>query len=425
MGGKAAVIVVVGFGLILGFVALNFHRLSNMTIGNMSQYNQNTASHNLAVAGANVGLAKFYEDTTWFGSITQSFTGTPFKGSFTVSMQNLGPKLRLRSVSSYPVNFFRTLNDTVEVYFHSTRENSFSIFAWMTEFEGNVFWITGDTVWGRVHSNGRLHVNGRPVFMEKVTTSKAFDPKPGVGTNKAIFKQGYETGVATIDFPDDFSEIVGAAMSGGRRYNSNVWIDLNPSSGANNDGLAIVRSAPNGPVIDTVFLNDPGFNGVILGDQRVSVKGTVDGKLTICSLNDVYILDDVLYATHPSTPGADDVLGLVAERNVVVADNAANNSNCVIQASVFARTGSFMAENFSSRPVSGELHLNGSIVQQTRGPVGTFSGSTIKSGFSKRYRYDTRLSDPSFRPPYYPGFYVKTYAISNWWESYRIPEVPY
>jgi len=45
----------------------------------------------------------------------------------------------------------------------------------------------------------------------------------------------------------------------------------------------------------------------------------------------------------------------------------------------------------------------------------------LNSGFSKRYRFDTRLQDPSFRPPYFPGYYVKTYAITNWWESYRVP----
>jgi hypothetical protein len=72
--------------------------------------------------------------------------------------------------------------------------------------------------------------------------------------------------------------------------------------------------------------------------------------------------------------------------------------------------------------VSGELRVLGSIVQDTRGAIGQFSGSTITSGFSKRYRYDDRLGDQSFRPPFYPGYYVATYAITNWWESYRVME---
>ena len=85
----------------------------------------------------------------------------------------------MRCVSTYPMGS-ASLRDTVEVFFDRNKKNSFSLFAWMTDFEGNVFWITKDTVWGRVHSNGNLHINGSPVFMQKATTAKGFDP-PKVG----------------------------------------------------------------------------------------------------------------------------------------------------------------------------------------------------------------------------------------------------
>jgi hypothetical protein len=136
----------------------------------------------------------------------------------------------------------------------------------------------------------------------------------------------------------------------------------------------------------------------------------------------MYVHNDILYEKNPLVGSSDDLLGLVAENNVVIKNNAANNSNCEIQGSIFCRNGSFTAENYNTRPVSGELRVLGSIVQDTRGAIGQFSGSTITSGFSKRYKYDTRLSDPSFRPPFYPGYYVSTYAITNWWESYRVME---
>jgi hypothetical protein len=295
------------------------------------------------------------------------------------------------------------------------------MFAWMTNFEGNVFWIDQDTVWGRVHSNGALHVNGKPVFMEKATTVKQFDPKPGVGTNKAIFKQGYETGVATIDFPTDLSEITTASTSGGKRYTGPIWVTLSPGTAANGDGKAFIRSTKTGPIIDSISMSDPTFNGVILGEQDVNIQGTLDGALTVSSLKNVWIQDDVLYENNPLAGSSNDILGLVANQNVIVADNVPNKTNCVVQAAVFARSGSFLAENYNTRGVCGTLQLVGSIVQDTRGAVGTFSGSTLNSGFSKRYRFDTRLQDPSFRPPYFPGYYVKTYAITNWWESYRVP----
>jgi len=428
MGGKAAIILVVGFSFILTYIGLNLNSMSTRTVGNMSRYHDATAAHNLATIGANVGLAKFYADTTWLsGSVTQTLNTNTLKGSFTVEMADINVKnLRLRSVSSYavsdPTSTTRTLHDTVEVFFDKQKLNSFTLFAWMTNFEGNVFWINGDTVWGRVHSNGALHVNGRPVFWDKVTTSKNFDPKLGVGQNKAILKNGYETGVAEIPFPTDISELNEASKFGGRRYTTDIWVTLTAGSGANNDGMAYVRTTQNGAIVDSVSMGDVTFNGVILGTGRVNVQGTLDGKLSIASLTDVYVQNDVVYERNPRLTTSDDLLGLISERDVVVADNAANNNNCEIHASIFTRTGSFRAENFNGRPIAGELKVLGSIVQDERGAVGQFSGGNLQRGFWKRYRYDDRLADPANRPPFYPGFYLRSYAITNWWESFQIME---
>jgi hypothetical protein len=424
MGGKASIILVIGLSAILGYIALNVSNVGTQAVTNMSMYNAMTASHNLALAGANARLAKFYQDTSDFSTSSRTFTGKNFTGSYTAGISTVGTsRLVLRSVSTYPLGSGASMHDTVEVYFDRNKKNSFTLFAWMTDFEGNVFWITQDTVWGRVHSNGNLHINGSPVFMQKATTAKGFDPpKVGKGTNKAIFKDGYETGIAPIPMPTDLSEIFSASVSGGRKYMGDIYVTLDPGSGANNDGKAYIRSGnlPTGAIIDSIDLNGVGFNGVILGTGRVNVEGTLDGKLTISSQTNLYIQNDVLYERNPRFGTSDDLLGLVAEQNVIVANNAANNSNCEIHGSVFARTGSLLAEDYNSRPVSGELRVLGSIVQDTRGAVGTFSGSTLNSGFSKRYRYDDRLADQTFRPPFYPGYYVSTYAITNWWESYRV-----
>ncbi len=426
MVGKASLIVVLGFISIFGYISLNLSRMATNAVGNMSSYVEATASHNLAVTGANVGLAKFYVDTSWYGTLTQTLS-PPLKGGFTVAVAPLGgDTVRLRSVSTYvvPPPNAETLHDTVDIYFTRRKYNSFSLFAWMTNFEGNVFWITADTVWGRVHSNGMLHVNGRPVFYEKVTTSKSFNPKPGTGINRAIFKKGYETGVATIDFPTDLSVLISASSSGGARYNTDIWVTFYPGTSANNDGFAVIKTSPSASTADTVYLGSGGFNGAIYSTGRVRVKVTVDGQVTLGSGSDMYIDDDIRYEQNPRiVSSSDDLLGLVSNRDILVADNPANNLNCEIDACIFARSGSFKAENYYTRPVSGELRLFGSIVQDTRGAVGTFGRSGILSGFSKRYRFDTRLNDPQFRPPFYPGFYTKTLAIANWWESYRLPEM--
>jgi hypothetical protein len=271
--------------------------------------------------------------------------------------------------------------------------------------------------------------------MEKVTTTKNFNKKPGTSPNNAIFKKGYETGVASIDFPNDLNEINTAASSvvppWGKKYNTDIWVTLLPGTGSNNDGKAVIRNSSftSGTTNDTVSLSNPLFNGVLASTSVIHVKGTLDGRLTIASLsNDIIVEDNVVYERNPRSTTSDDLLGLVAESDVRVADNTANNSDCAIQGCIFTRSGSFTADNYN-KTVSGngvlfgELQVLGSIVQNTRGPVGTISGSTLVTGFSKRYRYDDRLADVTYRPPFFPGYYVKTYAITNWWESYRVPNI--
>ncbi len=419
MGGKAAIIYVLGFSFILGYVIMNLTSTANRAQTNMSDYAAATESHNIALTGANVGLARFYADTSWRGTVTQKLSES-FQGAFTYTiMTGTGGRPMLRSVSHVrgPDGIIR---DTIEVTFGANAKQSFSLFAWLSNFEGNVFWITGDTVWGRVHSNSMMHMSGSPVFMEKLTTSKGMDPKWGTGGNNAIFKNGFETGIATIEFPTDLSELFTASTSGGRNYAGDVEVKLYGGTLGNGDGYALVYQG--GVQIDSIAMNDPSFNGVIGGNGRISVSGTLDGQLSIASSTDLYIVDDIFYENRDMKT-SDDVLGLIAETNVMVADNAANSSDCYIDASVFARDGSFIVENWSKGTPRGELYLLGSIVHDERGPVGTFRGGGIlKTGYSKRYRYDERLADPMFRPPCYPGFYTRTHAIAGWWESVHVPE---
>ena len=62
----------------------------------------------------------------------------------------------------------------------------------------------------------------------------------------------------------------------------------------------------------------------------------------------------------------------------------------------------FMLENYWVGPAKGTLTVYGGIIQDERGPVGTFNGSTGQklSGYSKNYAYDSRLlsSPPPFMP---------------------------
>jgi len=426
MGGKASIVLVLGFGLILGYISLNLNRYSTGAIGNMTSYYDATSSHHLALAGANAALAIFYQDTSWTGPLTQTLEHGSMLGGFTARVYAAGVNRKvLRSISSYPSSASGTLHDTIDVTFNTATQNSYTQYAWMTNNDGNVFWSEGDTVWGRAHSNGNVHISGSPVFMDKATTAKKFDPPVvGKGTNQAVFKNSYETGIPAVPMPGNLSTLVSASTSGGLRYASDIAITLSPGSAANNDGTAFIKNLSSG-IIDTVTLTASGFNGVIVGNGMVSVEGTLDGKLTIASLQSIKVTNDVLYERNPRFGSSDDLLGIVAETDVIIADNTPNHSNSEIQACILARTGSLKAENLKSLPVCGQARTLGSVIQNTEQEVGLYTAKgsgkpTLTNGFSKDFRYDLRLLDSSYYPPYFPGYDVPAYSIANWWESYRI-----
>ena len=117
------------------------------------------------------------------------------------------------------------------------------------------------------------------------------------------------------------------------------------------------------------------------------------------------------------------MLGLVAD-NYVEINHPVNNGNNVstcsqtlgagavncdlsnpyIDAVVLALNHSFIVNNYNTGNGLGTINLNGTIDQDWRGPVGTFSGGGgLATGYAKNYQYDQRLIYLS--PPYYlnPG----------------------
>ncbi len=87
-----------------------------------------------------------------------------------------------------------------------------------------------------------------------------------------------------------------------------------------------------------------------------------------------------------------------------------------IDASLLGLQNSFIVNNYDSGNPEGTLTVYGSIQQDARGAVGTFSGSSIVSGYRKEYLWDPRL--PLCPPPYYltPG--TPSWSLVSSSESY-------
>jgi hypothetical protein len=171
---------------------------------------------------------------------------------------------------------------------------------------------------------------------------------------------------------------------------------------------------------------NPGTKGVVSFTGTIGVSGVLRGRTTIYSTGSVIILDDLRYATDPSTQKCVDMLGIIATNNITLADNAVlsphslnpngNNSfwksfddtnDLYLHGVMMALNTSFGAENYNSGPTNangcegnpsgrGCLYLYGGLIQESRGAVGLTSGQ----GYVKRYSYDRcAISTP---PPYFP-----------------------
>jgi hypothetical protein len=172
---------------------------------------------------------------------------------------------------------------------------------------------------------------------------------------------------------------------------------------------------------------NPGTKGVIYVNGTTALSGQLQGRVTIYATGNVAVIDDLTYAVDPSNKRCVDILGIISGNNIFVADNAIEGPQDIakygsdyrnfsatkdvyLQGVMLAINTSFGAENYASGPQDangcegqkvgrGCLYLTGGIIQQARGPVGTFTGSGA-TGYTKRYSYDRcALYNP---PPYFP-----------------------
>ncbi|MBC7841423.1 MAG: hypothetical protein H7099_03895 [Gemmatimonadaceae bacterium] len=169
-----------------------------------------------------------------------------------------------------------------------------------------------------------------------------------------------------------------------------------------------------------------GARGVIQVNGTVGISGKLVGRVTLHTTGSIVILDDLTYGTNPATTGrCVDVLGLLSDIDVVVADNMLNNQtdswpgastqwrivddtkDLTLHAVVMAMNTSFRVEDYNAGQTSGNpcngndrgrgcLALLGGLIQEARGAVGTSAGT----GFVKQYTYDRCANLRP--PPYFP-----------------------
>lgn len=419
MGGKASILMVLGFSMIMLIFSYNYSRLTVGAVDNEVQYYKETIAQNIAISGANIGANQLFLSKTWSSGFTNvSFNG----GRFTVTVSTSGDLKTVTSVGTY-----EGVSKTVRVILRPSYYAKFGNFYSSMSAQP----ATGDTFFGPFHVNSTMYTYGTPVFWGK-TTSKGKLSMGGVPKDPKFYG-GYESG---IDIPLEFDTtgMRSAAQAGGKvfmdtlnkKYDINISLQFNADASvtwkySRNDGKNI-WTAPR-----TESLSTLAPNGIIYIEKgNLYVKGTVNGRYTVVASSRgssksgfVYQQDDIIYNVNPVTnPASTDILGIVAEKDVRIEYNADTRWQDVkTHASIFSLKGSVgPADSLISQAYLGTWEINGGIIAKTTrqtATYGTVGGKSVPiKGLKVKHIYDERFRD--YVPPYYPN--TKHYEIVSWFE---------
>jgi len=310
-------------------------------------------------------------------------------------------------------------------------------------------WITGDSVDGPLHSNDALQITGSPVFASEQTESSwppgsTPAPTPGHlwwGTGAPGATGSPPVYFPAVSLPDTNTKLLDAATANGCVYSGSTRITfgngsmkvLSPNTTTENRAGCYPAGAASterivSPIPPAIFVKGttgactplPGYP--MAGEVRLGaspahvcgagdayVSGTIGGRTTLGTANDIVVTGDLKYQNGTTTDSTD-VLGLIASNYVWVyhpVDSSGNNLLAAgtephtIQAAVLSVAHSFLVQSYAygASLATGGLKLNvtGSISQKFRGPVG--SNGTTPHGYSKNYKYDRRLL--RIPPPYF------------------------
>ena len=340
-------------------------------------------------------------------------------------------KYETQDPSAYPSSDGNAPSQTCSTYYYNGRPLSNGTH----DYCQSIWFNTGDTINGPMHSNDTLAICGSPSFgRATVSTSTRSRPaRPRLATtsratrctDNADLQQSASnklaTGVATIDPPptNDSSSKLRPTRSPVRPTSrsetpQHVRHERGLNSGAPTSSKPTVANTVSGyrarrahaattrrrhlhdgatAVVSRSGLT-PGAAGC--GTSR---RRHYNNSLTIASDN------DIVDRRQPAVHRRHNLLGLVAQNyvrvyhpctggtnqtNSVTQPNSMNNPT--IDAAILSLTGSFMVDNYNCGATLGNLNVNGAIAQIYRGIVGIFAAA------SRRLLEELHVQrQPSFR----------------------------
>ncbi|MHB1042036.1 MAG: hypothetical protein ACYC0Q_04280 [Eubacteriales bacterium] len=449
------VVAVIAVISILGLTAAYMVE-SQTTMG--ARYSGGEKALAIAEAGVNEylwhlnGDSKFYEDDGGFSASDHTFQDGFYHLAVTPP-DTENPVVTITS-TGWPEGDL-TNRRTVEVRVH---KRQFVQNIYLSEVETalngpNVCWITGDELWGPLHTNGTLYIDGDPIFHGPVTYSGGLDVKSGSDPTYEV--PGYPLKVPKLEFPQTNGQLKTQAQYNGYYYDGRtcILLDGDQVKIRNRTGDVEIRPLPrNGVIYVDGTTNESNNAKWDLNTGNAFVSGKLDGRLTIATAKDIYITGrdptNFTYNLASATGGVkyknedfdpdggmtDDMLGLVAGGYVRILHHnwpdAKNDrsspyystynvsdvapDNITVDAAIFALDWAWEYEDHDSGEPKGSITLVGSLTQYYRGEVGTFNAGGRVTGYSKNYIHDPRMSYDS--PPHFLEPVNVGWEIGSWRE---------
>lgn len=349
MGGRAAMLLVLGFSVIFLTIGFNFNNLTNRSVENAMDYFDETQAYNLAVSGANLAANQIFLDKSWStgyqnqtlgGGIINVYVGNNYTSSgsvltsgktvichippgnpdkaHTLSVGNSAVAAHLAHgdylgacksdhYSDEIATIFSegTFNGVTKVIVVKLKPSTFAKFgnyySTMTAYPA-----TGDTFSGPFHVNSSLTTYGSPVFLGKVTCKGGLIKKGSPA--KPIFNGGIEEGIdnpLSVDFANvqTNADYVFRASSSGKGIDVRLYF--------NEDGTVTYSTKQQGSSTwsaeTTKSISSIAPNGIIYADKgNFFIKGTLNGKVTLYAAKNnksgygnIYFEDNMVYKDVP------------------------------------------------------------------------------------------------------------------------------
>jgi len=351
---------------------------------------------------AEAGLAKRFMDLRAENPV---ITGTLPEAGFTLSGTDSGTYITTTTpvaggtLETYRIETtgkYKNISRTVAI---TIMQRSYSSFAYLTNNESSMFWwwkkpvwfVTGDTLTGPLHTNDQLNIFGDPIFEGPVSSvnSSINYYHGGAPDDNPEFRDSLTLGALGIQMPSSANMLTPISTTVQSAYSYSGYTKVTFLS----DGtMNVYNYAKYGAIIPNIPLPANGL--IYVSSGSVDVSGTLKGSVTLGCNSDINIVGNIIYNSDPRTDtSSTDMLGLVAKSNVYISSTVPTQ-NLEIDAYIVAIDNSFKIDDFTYyNLLKGTLTLYGGITQSNRGAVGTFNSSSgdRETGYTKDYEFDERL----------------------------------